>query len=736
MTIFAAVKIIADSMEKLKIFSLLSLLLVMFSCESDEAVQERITLAYLQNGSYSEQLCDAQIECLAEGTTLPLIVSSNAAWQLSVQDSQDWVTATPGSGSGDMAVTVTVKKNTTAEERTAVIQFYSAKSFAKFTVKQAAGTGEGPEEPEDPEEPVNPAYTSISDVRALYEGKDKKITEDITISGVVISDFRKTDNGGLLNNYTSAKTIVISDGTTGLQLYCAADNTEFARGDKVEVKLKDQTLSVYNNGALQVNGIPLEKITKVGEEALVAKEITAAELVTGAYESVYVAVKDVQVTDEDKGKTFATSDAHASIAFESKTGEGFVLFTSKYATFKDEKVPEGSGTLKGIAGVFGDTYQIILSEKADIAGLTGERFSTGSVFTVNGVTTPIATSVSGDAGKIVVSVRAKDVEWRASSNNADFTLSKASGSNATEDITISYTDNPNTTGERTAVITFTTTASVANKTITVTITQGAFNALVSDVVNQWMELPKIDAKDGFAYISHNTELSGETVRNYSYWLDGNNRVANWVAYPLYKGIDANNTGRSDAWAYDPKVPKRCQPVLLKGWGISGIDRGHQLPSADRVHSKAANEATFYFTNMTAQNSSLNQGVWGKLETSIRNWANNCDTLYIVTGAVITTKEDSNIEYVKDNSGNNVAKPKAYFKAVLRYKKADAAVNGGYSAIGFWFKNEKPSITSVSATEAKTIKQIEDLTGFNFFHNLSDAVESAVEGEVKLSEWGL
>ena len=157
-----------------------------------------------------------------------------------------------------------------------------------------------------------PVQKSIREVRDLYKGNDYKITDDIIIEGLVISDYRRDTDGGL-NNYSSAKTIIITDGDAGIMLYCATDNKDFARGQRLRVKLKDQTLSVYANGALQVNGIPLGNIEPAGTGTPAAKEISIDQLLTGDYECMYVAVKDVQVAQEYMGKTFATSDANTSI---------------------------------------------------------------------------------------------------------------------------------------------------------------------------------------------------------------------------------------------------------------------------------------------------------------------------------------------------------------------------------------------------------------------------------------
>ena len=73
--------------------------------------------------------------------------------------------------------------------------------------------------------------------------------------------------------------------------------------------------------------------------------------------------------------------------------------------------------------------------------------------------------------------------------------------------------------------------------------------------------------------------------------------------------------------------------------------------------------------MTPQNSTLNQGIWANLEGKIRVWSAQTDTLYVVTGAMVTTKTDKNVDYVDNNSNKQVAKPKYYYK-VLAMKQGE------------------------------------------------------------------
>lgn len=644
------------------------------------------------------------------GGNTSVSITSNTAW--SVTSDSDWIKVTPTSGNGNGSLTVSAEANTTDAARSGKITISAGESSATVSISQDFYN----------------KYSSIATIRALYKGSDVKITDDIWIKGTIVSNYRHSDKGGL-NNNTSQKGIVLQDDSAGIQMYCSASNTDFAFGDVVEVSLKGQTLSIYN-GLLQINGIPITNITKVGTASVTPKEISAKELCTGKFESQYVAVKEVQVVTADLGKTFVVGGKHTSIGMESKDGDKFILFSSSYSSFKNEKVPEGSGTLKGIACIYGDNYQIILAQKNDASGLTGARFSSGSEFVISAT----SADVDGFADTVEVNLVA-NVEWTASSTDSDFKVSPDKGGSESLDIQvikISYGRNPSSTSARTAVITFTTTdAGVAQKELKFTINQEPYVEAKSDEVPAWMELPKVDPKEGFVFISHYYTLQFEKTRNFSFWYDCHNKYSTWLAYPLY--TQSSSTGRTDTWDYDPKVPKRYQPQFYKTL-TSGYARGHQVPSGDRLQNEEANTQTFYFTNLTAQNNELNGGVWVSLEDKVRVWAGACDTLYVVTGALVQTESDKEIKFVTDNIGKPVAVPKVYYKVLLRYNK-NSTTNGGYDGIGFMYENRAYSYTSPAAADAKSIDEMERLTGFDFFHNLPDEIETAVEKTLVTGDWG-
>lgn len=225
------------------------------------------------------------------------------------------------------------------------------------------GGGSG-EEPGPGPEPGD--ATPIADILKL--GQDATI-ENAKIVGTVISNAE-------LNNLTSKKGLYVQDATAGLQFYCAA-NHEFKFGDKVQIDLSGLKVGNYN-GAVQISGLALANVTKLSEgNAVEAKTVSVDDFLANKYEGQYVAIEDVQVSDLDLDKTWVSGGNHTSIQMVSKSGRNFYVFSSKYATYKDETVAQGSGTIKGIASINKGVMQIIFAQASDFAGLTGARFDAG-----------------------------------------------------------------------------------------------------------------------------------------------------------------------------------------------------------------------------------------------------------------------------------------------------------------------------------------------------------------------
>ena len=213
-----------------------------------------------------------------------------------------------------------------------------------------------------PTPPVGNATMTIAEVLAYGSA----LPSDAVIEGVVISNMD-------LNNLTSKKGMYVQDATAALQFYLA-ENHSFAFGDKVQISLGGVTVGEYN-GAVQISGLALSKIAKVSSgNTVTPKTVTMADFLANKYEGQYIAIEGVQVASTDLGKTFVMGGSHTSINMEDASGNKFVVFSSKYATYGTTAVPQGSGTIKGISSINNGTMQIIFAQNSDFAGLTGTRF--------------------------------------------------------------------------------------------------------------------------------------------------------------------------------------------------------------------------------------------------------------------------------------------------------------------------------------------------------------------------
>lgn len=244
---------------------------------------------------------------------------------------------------------------------------------------------------------------------------------------------------------------------------------------------------------------------------------------------------------------------------------------------------------------------------------------------------------------------------------------------------------------------------------------------------KWRETPLITERQldnpDIMYVVHDMPnsmkdpVSKKTLRNYCLLYDTNLKFAYWVAYPLFADAIKKETGRTDAWDYDPSISRNLQADLSTGFNGGAVyDRGHQLPSADRTCDKPTNKTTFYYSNMTPQiGKKMNQTIWAALENKVRAWVSGTDTLFVVTGAM--PPESGTIERQK-----GMAVPAYYFKALARKS------SGVFSTIAFKMDNKAYPNTDFMST-AMSVKDLEQLTGFTFFPTLD-----AEAKKLDLSKW--
>jgi len=240
-----------------------------------------------------------------------------------------------------------------------------------------------------------------------------------------------------------------------------------------------------------------------------------------------------------------------------------------------------------------------------------------------------------------------------------------------------------------------------------------------------LEFPRLRQDGSSMVVVHTTHKYGV---NYSIEWDFTKKSQRWSCYQMYAENSVSNTSRytgTPQYPSDPDIPSTYQFASDPYWN-TGFDHGHICPSADRLCSSEANYQTFFLTNMQPQVNGFNSGVWSNMELRLRNWNRNSfrDTLYVCKGGTI-----DNASQILRTLKNGLIVPKYFFMAVLCIKDQE------YKAIGFWVEHEDNDDDDLRKY-AVSIDELEELTGIDFFCNLPDATEKAVESNVYPQSWGL
>jgi len=214
----------------------------------------------------------------------------------------------------------------------------------------------------------------------------------------------------------------------------------------------------------------------------------------------------------------------------------------------------------------------------------------------------------------------------------------------------------------------------------------------------------------------------------------------WVAYALtraemLKAAKSTITRKKDGvpFAADPaietdsfKSPADRDYKYMKIHGVA-YDRGHYAPADAMKWSLDAYHATFTVANIAPQVHAFNAGVWARLETQVRGWACDHGPVYVITGVTF------------GGSGSTVFRPKKRpdlkIKVPVHFWKAVYTPGDGGKAIAFIFPNTTHPGTLENA--ARSVRQLEALTGLNFNPDLAKSVADQAETAAPdLNFWAL
>lgn len=222
-----------------------------------------------------------------------------------------------------------------------------------------------------------------------------------------------------------------------------------------------------------------------------------------------------------------------------------------------------------------------------------------------------------------------------------------------------------------------------------------------------LELPKLNS------------AQDRTIRKtgFTFLYNEAHEQAAWVAYQLTKSETRGFIERTDNFREDPSV--KTGSATSADYQGTGYDRGHLAPAGDMGWSTSAMSESFFYSNMSPQVPAFNRGIWKRLEEKVRLWAMDYDTLYVVTGPVLTAD-------LPQIGPNRVSVPRYFYKVLLDFSEPEL------KGIGFVMPNLGSKLPLQHYTVS--IDSVERLTGLDFFPELPDVQESILERSVCLSCW--
>ncbi|MBT9096947.1 DNA/RNA non-specific endonuclease [Methylovulum psychrotolerans] len=227
---------------------------------------------------------------------------------------------------------------------------------------------------------------------------------------------------------------------------------------------------------------------------------------------------------------------------------------------------------------------------------------------------------------------------------------------------------------------------------------------------------------------HNIDTWFRVLRNHGFILGYSDWRGNplWVEYALTPVPEhAPSLKRPNRFSTDWRSLNRLDH---DSYQKSGYDRGHMAPNyaMGHLYGKLGQADSFLMTNVTPQKAHLNQKVWERLEEAeIDTFAPLFGKIWVVTGPVFS----GSVERL--SSDWKVEIPDAFFKLYISAAKPPEKPRVLAFLVPQTVQGHEPLAQFVT-----TIDAIEAQTGLDFFADLDDTVENALEASQDGQPWHL
>ena len=231
-------------------------------------------------------------------------------------------------------------------------------------------------------------------------------------------------------------------------------------------------------------------------------------------------------------------------------------------------------------------------------------------------------------------------------------------------------------------------------------------------------IPEIDVDNGLEFLLHHNEY----VLGYNADL----KVPMYATY-LLEDDDVVEGDRRDCFREDHRLEIVDQSTP-EDYDEPIFDQGHLVPVGDMHREFSTSVNTFYMSNMMPQSARFNRGVWKFLEGATRLWAVRRGSVLVLSGPVFDRDEDGERDAEDDADRvmpqQNVGIPSGFFKIIVHETE-----DGDLESMTFLLPHTFESVGGSEAyvlTKFATINEVEALTGYDFFPDLSAADENELE----------
>lgn len=208
--------------------------------------------------------------------------------------------------------------------------------------------------------------------------------------------------------------------------------------------------------------------------------------------------------------------------------------------------------------------------------------------------------------------------------------------------------------------------------------------------------------------------------DHKYYVVGYNKKHKQAAYVAYlltaEMVNENDNVSRKGVGFKKDYLLSDNYATKQDYTNSGYVRGHLCPSKDMCWSFASMKETFYMSNVSPQYQGFNDGLWKKLEGSVRKWAVENDSILVLCGPVLSSKKGEIGE-------NKVSVCSKFYKIVVDISYPT------YKMIAFIMDNTniKGNIFRYCCNE----RDVERITGLDFFPSqdgnpLMDSLETITD----------